>query len=139
LLAQLFQITEKFEMETQPQLLLLQKTMVVVEGIGRRVDPSVNIWTLAQPLIEEWMRANRGPEARLVETAQATAALLERLPALVADLSKAASDLSHGGGLRLHVETVDALAAARRQLGLPIALPLWIGALALAAIAVALW
>ncbi len=139
LLAQLFQVTEQFEMETQPQLLLLQKTMVVVEGIGRRLDPTVNMWTLAQPLIEEWMRANRGPEARLVETAQATAVLLERLPALVADMSRMMNDLSEGGGMRLHAETIDAIAAARRQIRLPVALPLWIGALALTAIAIALW
>ena len=44
LLAQLFQVTEQFEMETQPQLLLLQKTMVLIEGVGRRLDPTVNIW-----------------------------------------------------------------------------------------------
>ena len=61
LLAQLFQVTEQFEMETQPQLLLLQKTMVLVEGIGRRLDPSVNIWTLARPIVEQWVRENRGP------------------------------------------------------------------------------
>ena len=64
LLAQLFQVTEQFGMETQPQLLLLQKTMVLVEGIGRRLDPEINVWTLARPLIEAWMRDNRGPEAR---------------------------------------------------------------------------
>ena len=139
LLAQLFQITEQFEMETQPQLLLLQKTMVVVEGIGRRLDPTVNMWTLAQPLIEEWMRANRGPEARLVETEQATASLFERLPSLVDDLSKLVDHMSHGGGVRLHAETVDAIATARRQVRLAFALPLWIGAIALAAIALALW
>ena len=46
LLAQLFEITEQFEMETQPQLLLLQKTMVVIEGVGRRLDPEINIWSL---------------------------------------------------------------------------------------------
>src|SRR6185312_4674074 len=63
LLAQLFEITERFEMETQPQLLLLQKTMVVIEGVGRRLDPTINIWVLARPLIEGWMRDNRGPEA----------------------------------------------------------------------------
>src|SRR6266851_8415968 len=67
LLAQLFQVTEQFAMETQPQLLLLQKTMVLAEGVGRRLDPSVNIWSLARPLVEEWMRDNRGPEARLRE------------------------------------------------------------------------
>src|ERR1700732_4386393 len=65
LLAQLFRVTEQFEMETQPQLLLLQKTMVQVEGLGRRLDPEVNIWALARPLIEAWMRDNRGPEAKL--------------------------------------------------------------------------
>jgi len=64
LLAQLFHVTEEFEMETQPQLLLLQKTMVLVEGVGRRLDPEVNIWSLARPLVEQWMRDNRGPEAR---------------------------------------------------------------------------
>ena len=81
LLAQLFQVTEQFEMETQPQLLLLQKTMVLVEGVGRRLDPTVNIWELARPLVEEWMRDNRGPEAQLrqrldslVETARRGAA-----------------------------------------------------------------
>ena len=65
LLAQLFQVTEQFEMETQPQLLLLQKTMMLVEGIGRRLDPSVNIWTLARPIVEQWMRktAARGAVA----------------------------------------------------------------------------
>lgn len=65
LLQQLFQITEVFEMETQPQLLLLQKTLLMAEGMGRRLDPTVNMWTLSQPLIEEWMRDHRGPEARV--------------------------------------------------------------------------
>lgn len=65
LLQQLFQITEAFEMETQPQLLLLQKTLLMAEGMGRRLDPNVNMWTLSQPLIEEWMRDHRGPEARV--------------------------------------------------------------------------
>ena len=65
LLQQLFQITETFEMETQPQLLLLQKTLLMAEGMGRQLDPSVNMWQLAQPLIEEWMRDHRGPEARI--------------------------------------------------------------------------
>src|SRR5207253_6520356 len=65
LLAQLFLVTAQFDMETQPQLLLLQKTMVLVEGVGRRLDPSVNIWTMARPLVEEWVRENRGPEAQL--------------------------------------------------------------------------
>ena len=64
-LGQLFGIAEAFDMEVQPQLLLLQKNMLMAEGVSRRLNPDLNIWTLAQPLVEEWMRENRGPEARL--------------------------------------------------------------------------
>ena len=85
LLAQLFRVTEQFDMETQPQLLLLQKTMVLVEGVGRRLDPEVNIWTLAQPLIEGWMRDNRGPEAQLRQRLETVADMIDRLPRLVAE------------------------------------------------------
>ena len=80
LLAQLFKVTEDFDMETQPDLLLLQKTMLVAEGVGRRLNPAVNMWVMAQPLIEEWMIANRGPEARLRDTVAETVDALRRLP-----------------------------------------------------------
>src|SRR5437016_6591220 len=82
LLAQLFHVTEQFEMETQPQLLLLQKTMVLVEGVGRRLDPEVNIWTMARPLVEEWVRENRGPEAQLRDRLEDFAELVDRVPRL---------------------------------------------------------
>jgi ubiquinone biosynthesis protein len=97
LLAQLFQVTEQFEMETQPQLLLLQKTMVVVEGIGRRLDPSVNIWGMAQPLVEEWVRENRGPEARVRERIDTALAALDELPRLLGNLDKLVGDWAHQG------------------------------------------
>ena len=114
LLAQLFEVTENFQMETQPQLLLLQKTMVVAEGVGRSLDPSVNMWELAQPLIEEWMRRNRGPEAKLIDATEAIAHGLERLPQL---LARAAEFDRNPNEVRLDPETVEALAAAmgRRQ------------------------
>ena len=54
----------QFEMQQQPQLVLLQKTMAVSEGVGRVLNPNLNIWQLAQPLVEGWIRANLGPEAR---------------------------------------------------------------------------
>ena len=133
LLAQLFQITEQFEMETQPQLLLLQKTMVLAEGVGRILDPTINMWALATPLIEDWMRINRGPEARILETLNDAFAAAQRLPALLNDLEKAAA-MAADGGLRLHPES---LAALKGKNGA--ALPLWIAALALAALAFALW
>ena len=62
LLGQLFYITEAFEMQTQPQLLLLQKSMLLAEGVGRRLAPETNMWEMARPLIEDWFRERLGPE-----------------------------------------------------------------------------
>ena len=70
LLAQLFKITEEFGMETQPQLLLLQKTVVVVEGIGQSLDPEINMWQLAEPWIKKWAAKNLTPEAKLLRIAK---------------------------------------------------------------------
>ncbi|MBI3507521.1 MAG: 2-polyprenylphenol 6-hydroxylase [Proteobacteria bacterium] len=112
LLAQLFEVTEQFQMETQPQLLLLQKSMLVCEGVGRTLDPSVNMWALARPLIEEWMVANRGPMARLASSSEALLERLEELPELVGNLDRAAA-LIAGGGVRLHPDTLRAFGSDR--------------------------
>jgi ubiquinone biosynthesis protein len=124
-------------METQPQLLLLQKTMLVAEGVGRRLDPTVNMWNLARPLIEDWMRENRGLEARIVDAAAGAAELLELLPSLVRNLEGAVSVLV-SQGLALDDEAIGAL-KERREAAFLMSLPLWLIALALLAIAVALW
>ncbi len=137
LLAQLFQVTEQFEMETQPQLLLLQKTMVVAEGVGRLLEPGVNMWTLARPLIEDWMRANRGPEARVIEAAREAFEALQRLPTLFNRLDNIVGIITEGGGLPLHRDSLATM--ARRSAIELLGLPLWIIAVALAAIAVMLW
>ncbi len=130
LLAHLFQITEQFEMETQPQLLLLQKTMVQIEGVGRRLDPEVNIWTLARPLIEAWMRDNRGPEARAREGIEAVAEIVQRLPRLVRGLDELVVDRQRDGA-RFQPEPLPRRTAA-------ILVPIWIIAAALAVIALTL-
>ncbi len=65
LLAQLFEVTAQFSMETQPQLLLLQKTMVSVEGVARSFDPQLNIWEAARPIVAKWLRDQMGPQAQL--------------------------------------------------------------------------
>ncbi|MEM7041194.1 MAG: 2-polyprenylphenol 6-hydroxylase [Pseudomonadota bacterium] len=83
LLGQLFEVTETFAMETQPQLLLLQKTMVVAEGVGRRLNPDVNMWELAQPLIESWMIDNLGPQAQLRTVVDDGIDTFRRLPQLI--------------------------------------------------------
>ena len=59
LLKQLFDITEKFNMQTQPQLLLLQKTMVVVEGVARKLNSNTNIWDTSKPVLENWFERNK--------------------------------------------------------------------------------
>ena len=105
LLAQLFEVTERFEMETQPQLLLLQKTMLVAEGVGRKLDPDSNMWVVAHPLIEAWMIENRGPQARLRHFAEDAGQLAGTLPAL-ARLARRASRSLTEEGLRLHPDTI---------------------------------
>jgi ubiquinone biosynthesis protein len=101
------------------------------------LDASVNMWTLARPLIEEWMRENRGPEARMRDTVLDTMGALERLPGLMRDLEKLGSAITEGGGLPLHPDTVAEI--ARRDAIEILGLPLWLIALALTAVAVALW
>ncbi|MSO89011.1 MAG: 2-polyprenylphenol 6-hydroxylase [Rhodospirillaceae bacterium] len=113
LLAQLFQVTETFEMETQPQLLLLQKTMLVAEGVGRRLDPTVNMWLLARPLIEEWMNEAQGVETRLRVVASDVVGQIGGLPLFVRNVGKAAAQLANGG-VRLDADSLRALGAGAR-------------------------
>ena len=61
LLTQLFEITGQFNMHTQPQLLLLQKTMVVVEGVARTLNPNLNMWKTAEPVVEPFIKRKLGP------------------------------------------------------------------------------
>jgi ubiquinone biosynthesis protein len=110
LLGRLLQLTESFDMPVQPQLLLLQKNMMMAEGVSRGLDPEINIWTLSEPLIETWMQEHRGPEARVRRAVQDLAGAVERLPALISNLESAASALA-ADGLRLHPESARALRA----------------------------
>jgi ubiquinone biosynthesis protein len=135
LLAQLFHVTEQFEMETQPQLLLLQKTMVLVEGVGRRLDPEVNIWTMARPLVEDWVRANRGPEARVRDRLEDFAELVDRIPRLFRSIDKLVEDWAREGVV-MHAESLATQAAHRARLLPLLVIPLWLTAFALIAIAV---
>lgn len=117
LLAQLFAVTEQFEMETQPQLLLLQKSMLTAEGVGRALNPKINMWELARPLIEEWMRENRGPEAQVIDGVTALAGTLVRLPALIRNAERIGMQMSEHGVV-LHPDSIKKLARALdRQLG----------------------
>ena len=92
LLGQLLTVAEQFEMQQQPQLVLLQKTMAVSEGVGRALNPNVNIWQVAQPLVEGWIRENLGPEAQLRYAVGEGVAMLRALPMLVARLERVAAE-----------------------------------------------
>ncbi|WCL54368.1 2-polyprenylphenol 6-hydroxylase [Gimibacter soli] len=80
LLAQLFATTERFSMQTQPQLLLLQRSMVMAEGIAMHLNPQVNMWQVSKPVLEGWMRDNLSPEARIADFLKSLPRLMERLP-----------------------------------------------------------
>ena len=86
LLAYLFEVTERFGMETRTELILLQRTMVVVEGVARSLSPNINIWQVAQPIVERYIAENVGPKA-LLRDLWKTALILSRfgpkLPAFV--------------------------------------------------------
>ena len=84
----LFAITRDFDMQTQPHLLLLQKTMVMVEGIATSLDPTINMWDAAAPFVREWMRDELGPEAALAERIRTDTETLLRLPALIRQLEE---------------------------------------------------
>ena len=79
----LFAITRDFDMQTQPHLLLLQKTMVMVEGLATQLDPEINMWEVSGPYVRDWLRDELGPEAAIADRLREDATTLLRLPALV--------------------------------------------------------
>jgi ubiquinone biosynthesis protein len=79
----LFAITRDFDMPTQPHLLLLQKTMVMEEGVATALDPDINMWETAEPFLGEWVRSELGPEAYYADRIVATVRALKKLPELI--------------------------------------------------------
>ena len=95
LLKQLFDVTEKFNMQTQPQLLMLQKTMVVVEGVARKLNPNTNIWTTSKPVLENWLKETKNPMTTINETIQSTSEVIKRLPEFPEIMDKANQALTY--------------------------------------------
>ena len=95
LLKQLFDVTEKFNMQTQPQLLMLQKTMVVVEGVARKLNPNTNIWTTSKPVLENWLKETKNPMTTINETIQNTSEVIKRLPEFPEIMDKANQALTY--------------------------------------------
>jgi ubiquinone biosynthesis protein len=89
LLSYLFEVTERFGMETRTELILLQRTMVVVEGVARSLSPHMNIWEDAQPIVESYIADSIGPKALMRDLAK-TALVLSRFGPRLPELAQAA-------------------------------------------------
>ncbi|MCB4771432.1 2-polyprenylphenol 6-hydroxylase [Ancylobacter sp. Lp-2] len=131
LLTLLFEVTALFDMKTRPELLLLQKTMVVVEGVARSLDPQLNMWRTAEPVVRTWIERNLGPAGKLEEAAhglQAVGRGLQALPDLIAQGQRIASQLDRAtrDGLALAPETVEAIGRAEGRGNRGLTWALWV-------------
>ena len=125
LLGRLFRTTERFDMPTQPQLLLMQKTMVVVEGVGRALNPKLDVWKAAEPVVREWIGRHLGPAGRLEEATTQTGRAIARLPELLQNVADAARQVAQEGQRQDNPAKMD----------WRIWVPLWIATLALTILA----
>ena len=114
LLTLLFEVTELFRMETRPELLMLQKTMVVVEGVARTLDPQLDMWRTAEPVVREWIERNLGPVG-IAETVAAEVRQLalgvSRLPELLLRVERTSVELEEvvRGGLSYSEDSIQAI------------------------------
>ncbi|BAT61734.1 putative protein kinase UbiB [Variibacter gotjawalensis] len=137
LLTLLFEVTGLFDMRTRPELLLLQKTMVVVEGVARSLDPKLDMWTTAEPVVREWVERHLGP-AGMIEGAAGNASelgkFLGQVPAL---LSRGVNvldqlDAATRNGITLSPDTIAAIGAAEARRNRGTVFVLWVIAALLA-------
>ena len=141
LLGLLFEVTEIFDMQTRPELVLLQKTMVVVEGVARQLDPDFDMWKTAEPVVSDWMERNLGAAGR-IEQAVDTLSSLSRLAGQIPELARRATQLnadldSLGDGVRLHPSTVEGIGEQVARHNRSGRAALWVIALAACGAAVA--
>ncbi len=144
LLGQLFAYTEVFDMETRPELILLQKSMVIVEGVARDLDPNLNLWTAAEPVAKEWVEANAGVAAALRDAGEGAGTigkLLADVPGLLGRAEQSFSALADmaRGGIRLDDATVERLGEAQAHANRWGRVALWVGALSLLALALSMF
>jgi len=137
LLTLLFEITGLFDMRTRPELLLLQKTMVVVEGVARSLDPALDMWATAEPVVRDWVERHLGPAGRIEDAAEGAAEVgrfLGGVPGLLARGARIADQLDAAtrDGLVLAPETVKAIGAAEARRNRWTAVALWVIAALLA-------
>ena len=137
LLTLLFEVTGLFDMRTRPELLLLQKTMVVVEGVARALDPHLDMWKTAEPVVREWIERHLGPAGRIEDAAGSAMELGRFFGGVPALLTRAATLADHldeitRDGLVLAPETVAAIGKAEARRSRWLTLGVWAIALLLA-------
>ena len=138
LLTLLFEVTALFDMQTRPELLLLQKTMVVVEGVARSFDPKLDIWTTAEPVVRDWIERNLGPVGR-IETVVTGAGDLGKIVAGLPGIAARSvallerSEAITRNGLLLAPETVEAIGRAEARQSRWLTAGIWAIAIALGA------
>jgi ubiquinone biosynthesis protein len=143
LLTLLFEVTQVFDMETRTELLLLQKTMVVVEGVARTLDPAFNMWKTAEPVVGSWIADNLGPKGMLRDAGEglhAVAHLARQLPDFAARTQRLSEEVDKMAvsGLRFDAATSEAIGKAEARHTRSGRLALWVIAVSLAAIAIRL-
>jgi ubiquinone biosynthesis protein len=135
LLTLLLEVTGLFDMQTRPELILLQKTMVVVEGVARSFDPKLDIWTVADPVVRDWIERNLGPIGRIQGAMAGAGELGKAMSGLPAIASRSISVLEQlegmvRNGLVLAPESIAAIGRVRARQNRWRTVALWIIALA---------
>ena len=141
LLGQLFAYTEVFDMETRPELINLQKTMVVVEGVARGLDRTLDIWGAAEPIAREWVEANLGAAGALKDAREGAGEMgrvLSEVPMFLGRAERTLGAMAEMArdGIRLDDDSISRLAAEQARRTRSERIALWIGALALVALTV---
>jgi ubiquinone biosynthesis protein len=138
LLTLLFEVTEIFDMRTRPELLLVQKTMVVVEGVARSLDPKFDMWATAEPVVREWIERNLGPAGQMELVAEGVGAmgrLVTELPRLAERAERLSAEMDRMGtsGFRLDPETIENIGRSEARAGRWGRVALWVIALVVVA------
>jgi ubiquinone biosynthesis protein len=131
LLTLLFEVTELFDMQTRPELLLVQKTMVVVEGVSRTLDPEFDMWAASEPVVREWIERHLGPAGQLELAADGVGALgrlVGELPRLAERAERLSAEFDRMGekGIRLDPETIVEIGRSEARAGRWGRVALWV-------------
>jgi ubiquinone biosynthesis protein len=140
LLTLLFEITALFDMETRTELVMLQKTMVVVEGVARKLDPRLDMWATSEPVVRSWIERNLGPVGRVEEAgrgALSLASAIARIPSLAARAERALAGVEEGmrHGFPLAADTLAGIGRAEARRARWGNLALWVIAVVLLVLA----